>query len=213
MHTKYNTLSTSKYFYITSGGTKKNKMANRDSTASTAARLWAGWTTKESCFSSWNFSNLSTMALGFTQPSFQQVLGVFCRRVKQQWCEADQSPLPSAKHKKEGCYNSTLQHASMQCMGLTLPLPLCWTYFISSMVALFIGSICNIWHSMLTTDLFRYSGMGKIPAITTVNSCHFLTDNKNTTDIQWHLYALLLLYVGQLHKFFPLSGSYEIQSG
>jgi len=52
------------------------------------------------------------------------------------------------------------------------------------MVALFIGSICNIWHSMLTTALFRYSGMGKIPAITTINSCHFLTDNKNTTDIQ-----------------------------
>ena len=48
------------------------------------------------------------------------------------------------------------------------------------MVALFIGSICNIWHSMLTTDLFRYSGMGKIPAITTVNSCHLLTETTKT---------------------------------
>jgi hypothetical protein len=77
MHTKYNTLSTSKYFYITSNVTKKNKMANRDGTARRAARLWAGRTTKESCFNFLNFSNLSTMALGFTQPSIQQALRVF----------------------------------------------------------------------------------------------------------------------------------------
>jgi hypothetical protein len=38
------------------------------------------------------------------------------------------------------------------------------------MVALFIGSICSIWHNMLTTVLFRYSGMGKTPAIITKNS-------------------------------------------
>jgi len=82
--------------------------------------------------------------------------------------------------RRRGAYTSTLPHAFTQCNGLTLPLPLCCTHFISSMVALFIGSICSIWHSMLTTDLFRYSGMGKIPAIITVNSCHFLTENKNT---------------------------------
>jgi hypothetical protein len=79
----------------------------------------------------------------------------------------------------EWSYTCTPPHAFMQCMGITLPLlkwDSCCTHFISSMVALFIGSICNIWHSMLTTDLFRYSGMGKIPAITTVNSCHLLTE-------------------------------------
>jgi hypothetical protein len=34
------------------------------------------------------------------------------------------------------------------------------------MVALFIGSTCSIWHNILTTVLFRYSGMGNTPAIT-----------------------------------------------
>jgi len=144
---------------------------------------------------------------------FNERQGFFLPRVKQQWREADHSPLPRAKNKNEGCYNSTLPHASMQCMGLTLPLPLCCTHFISSMVALFIGSICNIWHSMLTTDLFRYSGMGKTPAIKTVNRCHFLTETTKTPKTECNPYGLLLLYVGQLHKFFSLSGSYEIQSG
>lgn len=37
-------------------------------------------------------------------------------------------------------------------------------YLISSIVALFIGSTCNIWHKRLTTLLFRYSGIGKTPA-------------------------------------------------
>lgn len=34
----------------------------------------------------------------------------------------------------------------------------------SSIVALFIGSTCNIWHKRLTTVLFKYSGIGKTPA-------------------------------------------------
>ena len=39
------------------------------------------------------------------------------------------------------------------------------TYLISSIVALFIGSICSIWHNRLTTVLFKYSGIGKTPAV------------------------------------------------
>jgi len=179
MHTKYNTLPTSKYFYITSSGTKKQD-GTQGQHSQYSRKVRAGWTTNESCFSFWNFSNLSTLALGI-HPAFYSMNAkdFFLPRVKQQWCEADHSPLSRVKH-KEWCYNSTLLHASMQCTGLTLPLPLCCTHFISSMVALFIGSICNIWHSMLTTDLFRYSGMGKTPAITTVNSCHFLTETTKT---------------------------------
>lgn len=38
------------------------------------------------------------------------------------------------------------------------------TYLMSSIVALFIGSTCNIWHKRLTTVLFKYSGIGKTPA-------------------------------------------------
>jgi hypothetical protein len=57
-------------------------MANRDSTASIAARLWAGWTTKESCFDFWNFSKVSTLALRFTQPSIQCLLRVFSAKGK-----------------------------------------------------------------------------------------------------------------------------------
>lgn len=37
-------------------------------------------------------------------------------------------------------------------------------YLISSIVALFIGSTCNMWHKRLTTLLFKYSGIGKTPA-------------------------------------------------
>jgi hypothetical protein len=45
------------------------------------------------------------------------------------------------------------------------------------MVALFIGSICSIWHNMLTTVLFRYSGMGKTPAII----------NKSSYSVEEHI--------------------------
>lgn len=39
----------------------------------------------------------------------------------------------------------------------------------SSIVALLIGSTCNIWHKRLITLLFRYSGIGKMPAKTEEN--------------------------------------------
>jgi hypothetical protein len=50
------------------------------------------------------------------------------------------------------------------------------------MVALFIGSICSIWHNMLTTVLFRYSGMGKIPAKTEQQSLCRGPDNENDNN-------------------------------
>lgn len=41
-------------------------------------------------------------------------------------------------------------------------------YFISSIVALFMGSTCNMWHKRFTTVLLRYSGIGNIPAATLI---------------------------------------------
>lgn len=39
------------------------------------------------------------------------------------------------------------------------------TDLMSSIVALFIGSTCKVCTNRLTTDLFKYSGIGNIPAI------------------------------------------------
>lgn len=52
-------------------------------------------------------------------------------------------------------------------------------FLMSSMVALFIGSICNIWHSKLTTlDLLRYSGIGKIPDLIFLNKVGTCSSSK-----------------------------------
>lgn len=40
----------------------------------------------------------------------------------------------------------------------------------SSMEARRIGSIWSIWHNKLTTDRFRYSGIGKMPDLIFLNS-------------------------------------------
>lgn len=50
------------------------------------------------------------------------------------------------------------------------------------MVALFIGSICSIWHNILTTVLFRYSGMGNTPAITEKSNYSVVEHKENTEN-------------------------------
>jgi hypothetical protein len=80
------------------------------------------------------------------------------------------------------------------------------------MVALFIGSICSIWHNMLTTVLFKYSGIGKIPAITHKSSYsveeHTKKKPKNTVK-SLRLTTLVCWPVAQVHH---TSGDHKMQS-
>lgn len=46
------------------------------------------------------------------------------------------------------------------------------THLISSIVARFIGSIWSMWQSILTTVLFKYSGIGNMPARNKNSTCN-----------------------------------------
>jgi hypothetical protein len=59
------------------------------------------------------FSTVSRPALGPTQPPIQWVLGSFSPGLKQLGCEADHSPISSAKVKNVWHYTSTPQYVFM----------------------------------------------------------------------------------------------------
>jgi len=80
------------------------------------------------------FTTASRMVLETTQPPIQWLIGALTLGVKWPGCEADHSPLPSAKVKNAWSYTSTPLYVFIAwCLvkGTTLPLPthtMNWVY-------------------------------------------------------------------------------------